>query len=141
MSIRVILLPLFVQVALTFVLLFWMGYARVRALRLGETKIAAIALGQPNWPIKTQQIGNCFANQLQLPVLFYMLTALAMVTRQADLMFVALAWLFVGTRLLHAFIHTTTNYVPNRFYAYLAGAIVLLVMWIIFAARILFGAP
>ncbi len=141
MSLRVILAPLLVQVALTLVLLFWMGFARVRALRRGEAKISAIALGQPNWPVKVQQIANCFANQFQLPVLFYVLTALTIVTHQADLLFVVLAWLFVATRLAHAAIHTTSNFVPRRFYAYLAGAIVLLVMWIIFAARILIGAP
>jgi hypothetical protein len=136
-----VLLPLFVEVALTLMLLFWMGFARVGALRRGETRIAAIALGQPDWPVKAQQIANCFANQFQLPVLFYVLTALAIVTRQADLIFVALAWLFVATRLLHAYIHTGTNYVPWRFYVFLAGTIVLLVMWIIFAARILLGLP
>ena len=141
MSIRAVLLPLFVQVALTLVLLFWMGFARAGALRRGETKIPAIALGQPNWPVKPQQIANCFANQFQLPVLFYVLTVLAIITRQADLLFVVLAWLFVAMRLLHAFIHTGTNYVPWRFYAFLAGATVFLVMWIVFAAGILFGAP
>jgi len=141
MSIQSVLLPLFVEVALTLVLLFWMGFARVGALRRGETRIAAIALSQPNWPVKVQQIANCFANQFQLPVLFNVLTALAIVTRQADLIFVALAWLFVATRLLHAYIHTGTNYVPWRFYAFLAGAIILLVMWIIFAVRILLGLP
>ena len=141
MSIRVILLPLFVQVALTLVLLFWMGLARVAALRRGEAKISAIALGQPNWPVKPQQIGNCFANQFQLPVLFYVLTALTIITRQADLLLVVLSWLFVATRLVHATIHTTTNYVPRRFYAFLAGAVVLLVMWIVFTARILLGLP
>ena len=141
MSIGAVLLPLFVQVALTLVLLFWMGFARAGALRRGETKIPAIALGQPNWPAKPQQIANCFANQFQLPVLFYILTVLAIITHQADLLFVVLAWLFVATRLLHATIHTGTNYVPWRFYAFLAGAIVLLVMWIVFAADILLGAP
>ena len=110
-------------------------------LQRGETKIATIALGQPSWPVKAQQISNCFVNQFQLPVLFYVLTALTIVTRQADLLFGVLAWLFVVTRLVHATIHTTTNLVPWRFYAFLAGAIVLLVMWIIFATRILLGAP
>ena len=141
MSIRVILAPLFVQVALTLVMLFWMGFARMGALRRGEAKIGAIALGQSNWPVKVQLISNCYLNQFQLPVLFYVLTTFAVLTRQADMLFVVLAWLFVATRLVHAYIHTTTNFVPRRFYAFLAGAIVLLVMWIVFAARILLGAP
>ena len=40
---------------------------------------------------------------------------------------------------MHAAIHTGSNYVPWRFYAYLFGVIVLLLMWIIFAVRVLLG--
>jgi len=141
MSIRFVLLPLFVQIALTFCLLFWMGFARLGALRRGETKISAIALGQPNWPAKPQQIANCFANQFQLPVLFYLLVVLAIITRHADILFVVLSWVFVFTRLVHAFIHTGTNDVQRRFYVFLAGATVLLAMWIIFVVSILFRLP
>jgi len=36
MSIHAILMPMFVQVGLTFVLLFWMGALRLRAIRQGE---------------------------------------------------------------------------------------------------------
>jgi len=141
MSIRAILLPLIVQVALTLVLLFWMGFARVRALRRGETKIPAIALGQPHWPSRVQQIGNCFANQFQVPVLFYVLTILAVITRSADVLFVVLAWAFVLTRLVHAYIHTSSNNVRRRFYAFALGGVILAVMWAVFAVRFLAGLP
>jgi hypothetical protein len=52
-----------------------------------------------------------------------------------------MAWLFVLSRLLHAYIHSGTNYVRHRFNAFAFGAIVLLAMWIIFAVRILLGLP
>lgn len=141
MSIVSVLLPLFVQVALTFGLLFWMGFVRLGSVKRRETRIADIALGQPNWPPRVQQIANCYANQFQLPVLFYLLVVLAIATRHADTLFVVLAWLFVSTRLVHAYIHTGTNYVPRRFYAFLAGAVILLAMWIVFALRIVLGLP
>ena len=141
MAIQFVLLPLFVQVALTIALLLWMGSARLRALRRGEAKIATIALGQPNWPPRVQQLANCYANQFQIPLLYYVLTALAIVTRQADTLFVVLSWLFVATRLVHVYIHTGGNYVPWRFYAFVAGTAVLLVMWIVFVVRILVGSP
>jgi len=141
MTIRAVLLPLFVEVALTFVLIFWTARARTAALRSGQAKMKEIALGQPNWPQRTIQIGNSYNSQFQLPVLFYVLTVLAIITRHADLLFVIMAWLFVVARLVHAYVHTSTNYVPNRFYAFAAGAIVLLLMWIVFAVRILAGLP
>ena len=58
MTPQAILLPLFVQVALTFVLLGLTGYSRVASVRRGETKIRDIALGQPNWPERITKAGN-----------------------------------------------------------------------------------
>jgi len=135
MSRQTVLLPLFVQVALTFVLLFWQGSRRVRAIRRGEAKFKDTALREPNWPPAVLKLSNSYHSQLELPILFYALTALALIARKADLLFVVMAWLFVLSRLVHAAIHTTTNYVPRRFYAFLFGVLVLLAMWIIFAVR------
>jgi hypothetical protein len=137
MSLQAILLPLFVQVGLTFVLVFWMGFLRVRAIRRGEVKMRDIALGQPAWPEHPTQVANCYHNQLEMPVLFYVLVVLAIIARKADLLFVIMAWIFVVLRIIHAYIHTTSNHVGQRFYAFLAANIVLLVMWIIFAVRVL----
>ena len=132
-----VLLPVFVQVALTFALLVWMGRARMSSVRRGETKVRDIALRQPAWPAQATQISNCFDSQLQLPLLFYVLVILAWVTRQADLVFVVMAWIFVLARLAHAYVHTTSNHVPTRFWVFAVGMLVLLLMWIIFALRIL----
>jgi hypothetical protein len=137
MNIQMVLLPVFVQVALTFALLFWMASARTKSVVRGETKIRDTALGQPAWPEQPTKIGNCFNSQLQLPVLFYVLVILALMTKFADLLFVVMAWLFVLLRLAHAYIHTTSNHVPTRFKVFAAGMLVLLVMWIIFAVRVL----
>jgi hypothetical protein len=139
MTIPMILLPLFVQVGLTFVLLFWMGGLRVSAIRRGEVKMRDIALGQPAWPEQPTKVANCYRNQFEMPVLFYVLVVLAIIARKADLLFVIMSWIFVVCRIVHAYIHTTSNHVGHRFYAFLASNLVLLVMWIIFAVRILVG--
>ena len=141
MTIQTVLLPVFVQVALTFGLLFWMAYARTSSVSRGETKIRDIALGQSVWPARAQQISNNYDSQFALPLLFYVLVILAWITRHADLIFVVMAWLFVLLRLFHAYIHTTSNHVPTRFRAFAAGMFVLLIMWIIFAVRILLALP
>jgi hypothetical protein len=139
MTIPAVLLPVFVQVGLTFALLFWMGSARLRALKGRELRVGDIALRQPAWPERPTQISNAYDNQFQLPLLFYALVPLALITRKADLLFVVLSWLFVITRLAHAAIHTTSNNVQRRFLAFVVGAVILLIMWIIFAAHILLG--
>ncbi|MDQ0468431.1 MAPEG family protein [Labrys wisconsinensis] len=137
MSVQAVLLPVFAQVALTFALLIRLGLMRTGLVRSGAVKVRDIVLGQKAWPERATQTGNCFDNQFQIPVLFYVLTALALITRKADLLFVVLAWVFVMTRLVHAGIHTGSNRLSQRFYAYAAGVAVLLLMWVIFALDIL----
>jgi hypothetical protein len=137
MSIPMILLPVFVLIGLTFALLFWMAVARGHSLKGGETKFKDIALGQPNWPVRATQIGNCFSNQFELPLLFYILIAIALPLRHADLVIVLLSWVFVITRLVHAGIFVTSNNVEQRSLAWFAGVLVLLAMWLYFALWIL----
>src|SRR5690606_33750944 len=102
MTVASILLPLFVQVALTLALGFMLAGARMPPLVRGDIRPEQVALRQPNWPTQTLQIGYAFQNQFEVPVLFYVLTVLVLVTRQADLLFVVLAWIFVASRLAHA---------------------------------------
>jgi hypothetical protein len=139
MSVASILLPVFVQVALTFILLMRLGSGRLRTLSAGKTKVRDIALGESNWPADVTQVGNCFNNQFQLPMLFYVLVVLAPFLHKADLLFVIMSWIFVISRIVHAGVHITSNNVNQRFAAYTVGMVVLLLMWAIFAVRILFG--
>src|ERR1700742_3294220 len=111
MSIRMILLPVFVQVALTFALLFWTH--RGAGSRTDRS---------PAW----QQ-------ELQLPVLLYVLTIVAWQTKFADLLFLLLAWVFVAIRVIRAVRNGSGNGDP----LFIASAIVIAVMWLIYAIRLL----
>jgi hypothetical protein len=137
MSIQAILMPLFVQAGLTFVLLFWMGSLRYRALRLGEVDPEKVRLREPNWPPRVLQIANAYHNQLELPVLFYVVMLLAMITKTLDVVIYLLAWMFVLSRLVHAYIHVTSNRLDRRTGAFGIGLIALFLMWVIIVARIL----
>jgi hypothetical protein len=141
MSIPTILLPLFVEVILTFGLLLWLGVLRRNDVRSGATRPSQVALREPNWPTPTLQVAYSFSNQFELPVLFYVLTILEIITRHADFIFVVLAWIFVLTRFGQSYVHTTSNHVFGRGGVYGVGALVLMAMWIIFAFRILLGLP
>jgi hypothetical protein len=137
MSITAILLPVYVQIALTFILLLWMGSSRLGTLRSGEVKVKDIALGERNWPTRILQVQNSYHNQFELPVLFYVLVVLALITRKADMLFVVMSWMFVASRLVHAAIHTTSNKVAWRFQAFVVGVLILAAMWVIFGIRVL----
>jgi len=137
MSIQAVLLPLFVLVLLTFVLGFWTAYLRVQAVRNREVHPRDVALREPNWPPRVLKVVYAFQNQLELPLLIYVLTILAWITGQADLLFLVLAWIFVVLRILHAAVHVSSNNLAQRAILFLAGAVVLAVMWLVFALRIL----
>jgi hypothetical protein len=137
MSVTEVLLPVFVLVALSFILLFWMGKERIGALSSRQVQMKDIALDEPNWPTKPIQLANCLKNQFEFPLLFFVLVAIALPLRQADLLFVLLSWVFVVTRYVHAGVFVTSNNVRSRSLAFFAGVLVLLVMWIVFAFKIL----
>jgi hypothetical protein len=82
-------------------------------------------------------VAYSFSNQFELPVLFYVLTILALVTKLADLIFVVLAWIFVLFRILHACVHVTSNNVRIRGPLFGVSAIVLMIMWAIFIVEVL----
>ena len=137
MTIQMVLLPVFVLVGLTFALLLGMVGARRSALVGKETQIRDIALGEPNWPKRATQIGNCYRNQFELPMLFYVLIAIALPIRHADLVIVMLSWVFVVTRFVHAGIFVSSNDLGRRSMAWLSSALVLLAMWVYFALKVL----
>jgi hypothetical protein len=139
MAIQFVLLPLFVEVLLTFGLMLGMMYHRTGALQRRETHFKDIALREPNWPVRAQQFAYAFSNQFELPVLFYVLTILSIITHHADLVFVVLAWIFVIFRVLQAAVHVTGNDVRYRGLYYFGSALALVAMWIIFIVRILLG--
>jgi len=137
MTLQEVLLPLFVEVILTFTLFFWAAALRVRDLRSGVVKRRDIALREPNWPVPTRQVSYSYSNQFELPVLFYVLTILAYFTHHAGTLFVILAWIFVLFRLLHAYVHVTSNNVSVRGPLFGVSAVVLAIMWLVFMIQIL----
>ncbi len=133
------LLPVFVQVLLIFLLLGFMGRERLGSLSSGEVKADDVLLSDASYTPRARQFGNCFRNQFELPMLFFVLIAFLLITRTGGVLMLTLAWIFVLTRYAHAYIHTTSNDLNWRFRAYAAGVVVLAAMWVLFAVKILTG--
>ena len=127
-----ILYPVFAQVLLTLAVAALMFAARVRAIRTMERKRGSpdLALGKVAWPEAAAKRAANYINQFELPVLFYAVTAFALLAGGADLAMVVLAWAFVLTRLLHAAIHIGPNKVRWRFPVFGLGFLILAAMWI-----------
>src|ERR1700678_1078673 len=137
MSTQAILLPLFIEVLLTFLLLFWLAPLRARDFNAGIARPDNVALREPNWSPSTLQVAYAFSNQFELPVLFYVLTILAYVTHLAGFAFVILAWIFVIFRILQAVVHVTSNKVRVRGTFFGIAAIALAINWAIYIFEVL----
>jgi len=131
-----LLLPAFVQVFWVTALAIRMGRARTRAVRSGQVKIKDVALDNSRWPEDVRKLSNNYDNQFQLPVFFFAILPLLIFLVKVDWLQVTLAWVFVGSRILHSLIHTGDNVVLRRFQAFLVGFVAVSTMWGWFALRL-----
>ncbi len=137
MIVKALMAPVFIQVLLTFILLFAMGGVRVAWLKTGEKKLKDIALGGDVWPPHVTKVANAFHNQLQMPMLFFAAVLFALALVKVDYVFITFAWIFAISRLIHAYVHVTSNHVIWRFRFFMIGALALLAMWGMLAFRVL----
>ena len=134
---KLLLVAVFAQVFLTFAVLIILGHRRVPLVFQEKIKVADIALDGEAWPLGAKLASNNFANQFQLPIMFYALAAVALATEQVSLWLAILGVLFVLSRYIHTAIHISKNRVYRRFFAYVTGMAILAIMWLGFAIQTL----
>lgn len=123
-----ILFPVITQVALTLCLYIYLGIAKSRAFKSGQLDEERRALHDDAWPDAVLQINNCIRNQFEVPVLFYVLIGVLWTLGSVNIYINIAAWLFVLSRIAHAFIHVGSNYVPLRRKFFMMGCYILLVL-------------
>jgi hypothetical protein len=131
-----LLLPAFIHVAWVMLLGFRMGRARTGAIRAGRARIAEIALDNTRWPDDVRKFANNYDNQFQVPMLFYAVLPLLLITQLADIGSVVLGWAFVVGRIAHSLVHTGSNNVMRRFYGFVVSFVAVAAMWAWFALRL-----
>jgi len=129
--------PIFVLVALTAVVLVLAAVVRNVSIIRGQASMRYYETYGDDAPAEwIERPAKTFNNLFQVPLLFYVVCLLMMVSEEIDSIQVTLAWLFVGTRIAHAFIYIVFNRVPYRFAAFIAGFITLMVIWGRFASAV-----
>ena len=137
LDIKLALIAVFVQVALTFYAAVTMGIARVRAVRGQAVSMGDIALDSTAYPDETRKYGNNLANQFEFPVLLYVAVILASLYDAASMAFALSCVAYVVTRLHHRLIHVGRNKVALRFQVFLAGLVFLFMAWVFLALGLL----
>jgi hypothetical protein len=76
---------------------------------------------------------RAFNNLMQVPTLFYVACVLGLITEDVDGAQIALAWIYVAARCVHAIVYIAWNRVQWRFACWASSCIALGVIWTRFA--------
>ena len=129
--------PVSVLALWTLLVLAMTGARRIRAAQSGRIPRNAFRLGESaEVPPDIAVVNRNFMNLLEAPVLFYVVCISLYVTRQVNTAMVALAWVYVLLRVVHSFIHLTSNRIVHRLIAHAASNFVLLAIWLWFLWRV-----
>ena len=131
-----ILYPVFALAALTFGIAFWLGKLRFVAVKRGDLSPKYYSYNRGGkMPDYLARVSQNYDNLLELPVLFYVVVILIYITNTVDIAQLILAWLFVASRFVHSYIHTTSNHLRNRMRSFLFGSGVLMGMWVVVGCK------
>ncbi len=73
-----------------------------------------------------------FADLLEMPVLFYIVCLMALVSRRVDLTMLWLAWAYVILRALHSAVHLTYDNRAHRTFLFAVSTFAVMAMWVFF---------
>ncbi|MDP5143029.1 MAPEG family protein [Rheinheimera baltica] len=128
---KLILMPVFLQILLTSVVLVLMGRRRIRAAKNKEISVAAFKT--MNLSGANEQViatSRNFENQFQMPMLYLFSVLFTLQLGLADMGYVVMGAAFVLLRLVHTFVHIGSNNVRMRFNVFLLGCVVLWAIWL-----------
>jgi hypothetical protein len=128
--------PVIVQIALIHLIYFLLFSRRQEAVKAGRVRLSQFR-DNVTEPEETRFLRNNLTNQFELPVLFIAGCIALYATGHAGPVAVILAWLFVASRLVHAFIHLTRYHrMRYRVPAFIIGYALNALLWLWLAANL-----
>ncbi len=126
--------PLVAQVVLVAVVAGRMYATRVAEMRARRIRPQSIATSRTAAEaLQNVAAADNFRNLFEVPVLFFSVCGALAITDTVTPFQLVLAWLYVGLRAVHSFIHLTYNRVIHRFWVYVASTTCVFLMWGLFA--------
>jgi hypothetical protein len=123
-----IMTPVLALILWTFVIWFWLYATRLPAMKAARIDPKVIKRKQDldPLPVSVQQIADNYNHLHEQPTVFYALAIYSHLVGVADGLNVALAWTYVGLRVVHSLIQCTSNFVPVRFFVFAGASLVLM---------------
>jgi len=136
----VLVYPMCAMVLLTCCVLGALFRTRVKSVASGQitAKYFRTYRGEHE-PDSSVQLSRHFTNIFEAPTLFYVACLVAMITAQATALLIALAWLYVGLRVVHAYVHIGSNRLRHRIRVYFGSWIILAAMWLTLTVGVFTG--
>ena len=122
--------PVLALIAWTFVMWVWLYATRIPAVRAARIDLVAVSRtgSKLDLPPEVSRVADNYNHLHEQPTLFYALALAAQVANAVDDISVALAWSYVGLRVIHSFVQATRNVILVRFYVFAAASLVLLLL-------------
>ncbi len=131
MSQHLILWPLLLQITLTILMYIRLAMVKAKEIQAGNVDLVATAANQEAWPASVRLINSNLRNQFETPVLFYVLCIVLLALRSVSSTAIIVAFVWSGSRFLHAFVHTSSNNVKLRLPLFLVGIVSILILLVL----------
>jgi hypothetical protein len=128
MNQNIIFYPLLIQVILVLLLYILLGIEKSKAVKAGTVDRKNAALHNDAWPDHVLRVSNNIRNQFETPILFFVLSLVFFSLKSVDMTVLVLSCAYVVSRIVHAYIHVTSNYVPKRRGVFMVGCVILIVL-------------
>jgi len=139
MNQNIIFYPLLIQIILVMVLYILLGIEKSKAVKAGSVDRKKTALHNDAWPDHVLRVSNNIRNQFETPILFFVLSMVFFSLKSVDVTVLILCCAFVVSRIVHSYIHVTSNYVPKRRGVFMVGCVILIVLIFLAMKSLLLG--
>jgi hypothetical protein len=122
--------PVLALIGWTFVMWVWLYATRIPAVRAARIDLVQVSRtgGQLDLPPEVSRVADNYNHLHEQPTLFYALALAAQLASAVDGASVALAWSYVGLRVIHSLVQATRNVIIVRFYVFAAASLILLLL-------------
>ena len=127
---QAILTPALILILWSLVMMLWMYATRIPAMQKARMNAAKMQEKSEMdvLPRSVRQIADNYNHLHEQPVIFYALVFYSVLAGTETIWLVWAAWLYVALRITHSLIQALWNFIPARFFVFLASSIVLIFM-------------
>ena len=132
-----IIYPLLTMVALTLFVTLQLLFFAVKSIIKGEVHIKQYRIYDGEFPAKFISVRQHYKNMFEMPILFYLLCTLLIISDSIAPLDIQLAWGFVIFRILHSISRIPNKNVNIRFGLFAGSFIMLVAEWVNYGFKLI----